>query len=114
MSRVTTLLWPAGQAALAGALAYTLSDAVNDALVYRQCQRIVLVKADSNPVVREQLGSSLSFGPWYNASVSLTHRGHIANCSCTLVGSKASSDVHLRVIRRGGSSSRGDCTAQGC
>ena len=59
--------------------------------------RLALEKAADNAELSEQLGLPLKFGPWYNASIGLTHRDNMANCQFTLVGSKHSSDIYMRV-----------------
>ena len=59
--------------------------------------RAALEKASENSELAELLGLPLHPGPWYNASMSLTHKAHIANCQFALVGSRNSSDVYIRV-----------------
>lgn len=59
--------------------------------------RLALKRATENAELSEQLGLPLKFGPWYNASIGLTHRDNMANCQFTLVGSKHSSDIYMRV-----------------
>ena len=117
---------PAGGVALLGLLGWTTADALNELLVYRHCQRCVtgimaasqiapafrydtdpsmvdslcraaLERASDNAELAELLGLPLHPGPWYNASMSLTHKAHIANCQFALVGTKNSSDVYIRV-----------------
>lgn len=60
--------------------------------------RLALEKATANVELSEQLGLPLTSGPWYNASIGLTHRDNIANCQLTVIGSKHSSDIYTRVI----------------
>ncbi len=59
--------------------------------------RIGLQRAAENVELGEQLGLPLRPGPWYNASIGLTHGNHMANCQFTVVGSKHSSDIYMRV-----------------
>ena len=59
--------------------------------------RLAIDKATENAELSEQLGLPLTPGPWYNASIGLTHRDNMANCQFTLVGSKHSSDIYMRV-----------------
>lgn len=59
--------------------------------------RLALEKATENAELSEQLGLPLTPGPWYNASIGLTHRDNMANCQFTVVGSKHSSDIYMRV-----------------
>ena len=47
----------------------------------------------------QELGLPLTSGPWYNASLELTHAGHIASCKLTFHGRQSSSDVLIRVCR---------------
>ena len=60
-------------------------------------RRLALEKATANAELSEHLGLPLTSGPWYNASIGLTHRDYIANCQLTVVGSKHSSDIYTRV-----------------
>ncbi|DBA68293.1 TPA: hypothetical protein ACH3X2_013812 [Trebouxia sp. C0005] len=91
------VLTPAGGLALIGLSGWITADAVNEALVYRHCQRIGLQRAADNVELGEQLGLPLRPGPWYNASIGLTHGNHMANCQFTVIGSKHSSDIYMRV-----------------
>ncbi|KAL3146398.1 hypothetical protein ABBQ32_003080 [Trebouxia sp. C0010 RCD-2024] len=100
--QLITKLRPAGGLALVGLLGWTTADALNEALVYRECQRLALEKATKNAELSEQLGLPLTPGPWYNASIGLTHRDNMANCQFTLLGSKHSSDIYMRVVRTKG------------
>ncbi len=59
--------------------------------------RIGLQKAAENAELGEQVGLPLRPGPWYNASIGLTHGNHMANCQFTVIGSKHSSDIYMRV-----------------
>lgn len=99
---VKAVLTPAGGLALVGMLGWTTADAVNEAMVYRHCQRIGLQRAAENAELGEQLGLPLRPGPWYNASIGLTHGNHMANCQFTVIGSKHSSDIYMRVVRTKG------------
>jgi len=121
---VKAVLTSAGGLALVGMLGWTTADAVNEALVYRHCQRyfmqvsvittqpsvtniaelagfayprIGLQMAAENVELGEQVGLPLRPGPWYNASIGLTHGNHMANCQFTVIGSKHSSDIYMRV-----------------
>lgn len=59
--------------------------------------RIGLQRAAENVELGGQLGLPLRPGPWYNASIGLTHGNHMANCQFTVIGSKHSSDIYMRV-----------------
>ncbi|KAL0049331.1 hypothetical protein WJX82_011608 [Trebouxia sp. C0006] len=96
---VKAVLTPAGGLALVGLLGWTTADAVNEALVYRHCQRYFMQMAAENVELGEQVGLPLRPGPWYNASIGLTHGDHMANCQFTVIGSKHSSDIYMRVVR---------------
>lgn len=50
-----------------------------------------------NEALQQQLGEPLRTGPWYNASVGVTHGGLIGNCTLSMVGSRHSADVAIRV-----------------
>lgn len=99
LRQARTYLKPAGGLSLIALLGWTTVDALNEALVYRHCQRIALEMATENAELGEQLGLPLKPGPWYNASIGLTHSNHMANCQFTVVGSKHSSDIYMRVVR---------------
>lgn len=61
--------------------------------------RLAKEKAEEHPLVIQQLGLPLTSGPWYNASLELTHAGHIASCKLTFHGRQSSSDILIRVRR---------------
>ena len=61
--------------------------------------RLAKEKAEEHPLVIQELGLPLTSGPWYNASLELTHAGHIASCKLTFHGRQSSSDVLIRVCR---------------
>lgn len=59
-------------------------------------------RAAQHPRLLEELGAPLRPGPWYNASVKVHPGGHLATVVLPLQGSLRSSDVTVRVARRGG------------
>jgi hypothetical protein len=59
--------------------------------------RLALEHAESHPLIKDELGLPLTTGPWYNASVDMTHTGHIASCRFALCGRHSSSDLLIRV-----------------
>ena len=60
-------------------------------------RRLAKEKAEEHPLVIQELGLPLTSGPWYNASLELTHAGHIASCKLTFHGRQSSSDILIRV-----------------
>lgn len=76
---------------------HQLSDTTQKHQSWDLMYRAALEKASDNAELAELLGLPLHPGPWYNASMSLTHKANIANCQFALVGTKNSSDVHIRV-----------------
>ncbi len=61
--------------------------------------RLALQHAESHQLIKDELGLPLTTGPWYNASVDMTHTGHIASCRFALCGRHSSSDLLIRVRR---------------
>ena len=51
----------------------------------------------TSAALQQQLGEPIHTGPWYNASVGVTHGGLIGNCTLSMVGSRHSADVAIRV-----------------
>lgn len=64
---------------------------------FRWCYRCALDLANKHERLRELLGAPISSGPWYDASVRLTHGGQVVSCSFRLDGREKSSDVHIAV-----------------
>ncbi|PSC69846.1 Mitochondrial import inner membrane translocase subunit Tim21 [Micractinium conductrix] len=55
-----------------------------------------------NDRFKAELGAPLSAGPWYNSSVLISPDGHLATVTLPVKGSRRSSDVTVRIVRRGG------------
>lgn len=89
-------------AALAATCGYAVADSVADSVMYCKCKRMVETRAAAHSALQSALGNPLSAGPWYNATVQITHDGHIATVTIPLHGAQRSSDVTVRVVRRGG------------
>lgn len=89
-----------GGVALTGAFVYTAADVANDALTYFKLRALAMESAEGHLALGQRLGSSLTPGPWYDASVSFTHGGHIASTTFPVHGDKGSSDIVVRAVRR--------------
>ncbi|KAL4428489.1 hypothetical protein ABPG75_002578 [Micractinium tetrahymenae] len=91
-----------GGIALVGATTYMVADATADALMYLKAKSLVVANAEANERFKAELGAPLAAGPWYNGSVAVSAEGHIATVTLPVRGSRRSSDVTVRVVRKGG------------
>lgn len=86
--------------------AYYVQDAVNDALLFNVSKRLVTGKAGNHHQFLTTLGAhtfnECSLGPWYDASVTVSHGGMVSTISIPCKGPSRSSDIIVKLIRKGG------------
>lgn len=71
----------------------------NDYLIFQQCSKSALAKANSDSSLKTILGENIEQGPWYEATMAVDHEGHSAMCHFPVSGSLASANIHLRAVR---------------
>ncbi|KAJ0651299.1 putative cytochrome c oxidase assembly factor 1 [Helianthus annuus] len=62
-------------------------------------------KASKNQAVVEAIGEPIARGPWYNASLAVTHKRHSVSCTFPVSGPHGTGIFQLRAVRNGGTQS---------
>jgi hypothetical protein len=85
---------------MVGLSAWLGLDLAEQLLLRHQAQQLVAPMVHENATLRARLGGDISgYGPWYNDSATLTHRGRIVHVNFTVVGPKAKCDVAVGLTR---------------
>lgn len=50
----------------------------------------------------EAIGEPIEKGPWYNASLAVSHQRHSVSCSFPVIGPQGTGILHLKAVRNGG------------
>ncbi|KAK9053521.1 hypothetical protein SSX86_024595 [Deinandra increscens subsp. villosa] len=58
-------------------------------------------KASKNQAVVEAIGEPIARGPWYNASLAVTHKRHSVSCTFPVSGPHGTGIFQLRAVRNG-------------
>lgn len=74
------------QGCLLGAGLYLGADVVGEYTTYLRLRDAALEFAETSEELRAQIGHPYSIGPWYNASIGISHAGHIAAVRFQLQG----------------------------
>ncbi|XP_076901905.1 uncharacterized protein LOC143556489 [Bidens hawaiensis] len=75
--------------------------ALDDLLIYQTCSSKAMEKASKNQAVIDAIGEPISRGPWYNASLAVTHKRHSVSCSFPISGPRGTGNFQLRAVRNG-------------
>lgn len=59
-------------------------------------------KASKNESVINAIGEPIVRGPWYNASLAVTHKRHSVSCTFPVSGPRGTGVFQLRAVRDGG------------
>ncbi|CAM8931573.1 hypothetical protein QQ045_022133 [Rhodiola kirilowii] len=73
--------------------------AVDDLAIYYGCSSKALEKAIKNQTLVEAIGQPIKKGPWYDASLSLTHKRHSVACTFPVFGPRGNGTLQLKAIR---------------
>ncbi|XP_076929474.1 uncharacterized protein LOC143593881 [Bidens hawaiensis] len=77
--------------------------ALDDLLIYSTCTSKAMEKASKNRDVVEAIGQPIARGPWYNASLAVTHQRHSVSCTFPVSGPHGTGIFQLRAVRNGDS-----------
>jgi hypothetical protein len=95
-----------GGLALGAVTAYYVQDAVNDVLLFNVSKKLIVQKASDHHRFLTSIGAhtldECSLGPWYDASVTVTHGGMVSTIYIPCKGPLRSSDIIVKLIRKGG------------
>ncbi|KAI3691065.1 hypothetical protein L2E82_49281 [Cichorium intybus] len=75
---------------------------LDDLIIYHGCSSKVMEKASKNQAVIDAIGEPIATGPWYNASLVVTHKRHSVSCTFPVTGPQGNGTFQLRAIRNEG------------
>lgn len=75
--------------------------ALDDLIIYHGCSSKAMEKASKNQAVIDAIGEPIARGPWYNASLAVTHKRHSVSCTFPVSGPQGSGIFQLRAVRNG-------------
>ncbi|XP_022010779.1 uncharacterized protein LOC110910449 isoform X1 [Helianthus annuus] len=75
--------------------------ALDDLVIYHGCSSKAMEKASKNQAVVEAIGEPIARGPWYNASLAVTHKRHSVSCTFPVSGPHGTGIFQLRAVRNG-------------
>ncbi|KAD4584406.1 hypothetical protein R6Q59_036731 [Mikania micrantha] len=75
--------------------------ALDDLVIYHGCSSKAMEKASKNQAIVEAIGEPIARGPWYNASLAVTHRRHSVSCTFPVSGPHGTGIFQLRAVRNG-------------
>ncbi|XP_042973853.1 uncharacterized protein LOC122305397 [Carya illinoinensis] len=75
--------------------------ALDDLVIYHSCSSKALEKASKNRAVIDAIGEPILKGPWYNASLAVTHKRHSVSCTFPVSGPQGSGTFQLKAVRNG-------------
>lgn len=75
--------------------------ALDDLAIYHGCSSKAMEKASKNESVINAIGEPIVRGPWYNASLAVTHKRHSVSCTFPVSGPRGTGVFQLRAVRDG-------------
>ncbi|XP_071738145.1 uncharacterized protein [Rutidosis leptorrhynchoides] len=73
--------------------------ALDDLIIYHGCSSKAIEKASKNQAVIDAIGEPIARGPWYNASLAVTHKRHSVSCTFPVSGPQGTGIFQLRAVR---------------
>jgi hypothetical protein len=98
-SRARSFLQGLAVSVCCSAAVYLGCDAISDAIILRECHKLVLPLASKRDALVEELGEHLEPGPMFSSTLRSSPTGNMVQCQFRLDGSKRSSDVTATVCR---------------
>ncbi|KAL9300052.1 putative cytochrome oxidase assembly protein [Arabidopsis thaliana] len=77
--------------------------ALDDLSIYRGCSSKAMEKVMNSKAMIEAIGEPIEKGPWYNASLAVSHQRHSVSCSFPVIGPQGTGILHLKAVRNGDS-----------
>lgn len=59
-------------------------------------------KVSENQAIRDAIGEPIVKGPWYNASLAVSHKRQSVSCTFPVSGPQGTGVLQLKAIRNGG------------
>ncbi|GMH27908.1 hypothetical protein Nepgr_029751 [Nepenthes gracilis] len=78
--------------------------AVDDLAIYHGCSSKAVDKASKHQAIIDAIGEPIVKGPWYNASLAVTHHRNSVSCSFPVSGPQGNGILRLKAVRNGGGS----------
>ncbi|KAF5741820.1 hypothetical protein HS088_TW10G00826 [Tripterygium wilfordii] len=75
--------------------------ALDDLAIYHGCSRKAMEKASTNQAIKDAIGDPIVKGPWYNASLAVSHRRNSVSCTFPVSGPQGNGVVQLKAVRNG-------------
>ncbi|KAL1219342.1 hypothetical protein V5N11_007873 [Cardamine amara subsp. amara] len=75
--------------------------ALDDLSIYRGCSSKAMEKVMNSKAMIEAIGEPIEKGPWYNASLAVSHQRHSVSCSFPVIGPQGNGILHLKAVRNG-------------
>ncbi|VVA99879.1 unnamed protein product [Arabis nemorensis] len=75
--------------------------ALDDLSIYRGCSSKAMEKVMNSKAMIEAIGEPIEKGPWYNASLAVSHQRHSVSCSFPVIGPQGTGILHLKAVRNG-------------
>ncbi|XP_010467833.1 PREDICTED: uncharacterized protein LOC104747826 isoform X2 [Camelina sativa] len=77
--------------------------ALDDLSIYRGCSSKAMEKVINSKAMIEAIGEPIEKGPWYSASLAVSHQRHSVSCSFPVIGPQGTGILHLKAVRDGDS-----------
>lgn len=92
-----------GRKAVSGALICLTGgvalSALDDLAIYHGCSSKAMEKASNNEKIINALGEPIVRGPWYNASLAVSHQRQSVSCTFPVSGPQGSGIFQLKAVR---------------
>ncbi|KAH9602801.1 hypothetical protein KSS87_003153 [Heliosperma pusillum] len=76
--------------------------AIDDLAIYQGCSSKAMEKASKNQEIIQAIGEPVVKGPWYDASLAVTHKRKSVSCTFPVSGPQGSGVLRLKAVRDGG------------
>ncbi|XP_010415847.1 PREDICTED: uncharacterized protein LOC104701788 isoform X3 [Camelina sativa] len=75
--------------------------ALDDLSIYHGCSSKAMEKVINSKAMIEAIGEPIEKGPWYSASLAVSHQRHSVSCSFPVIGPQGTGILHLKAVRNG-------------
>ncbi|XP_021763314.1 uncharacterized protein LOC110728020 [Chenopodium quinoa] len=75
--------------------------AIDDLAIYQGCSSKAMDKASKNQEVINAIGEPVVKGPWYSASLAVTHKRKSVSCTFPISGPQGDGVLRLKAVRDG-------------
>ncbi|XP_074268692.1 uncharacterized protein LOC141592037 [Silene latifolia] len=75
--------------------------AIDDLAIYHGCSSKAMEKASKNQEIIQAIGEPVVKGPWYDASLAVTHKRKSVSCTFPVSGPQGNGVLRLKAVRDG-------------